>query len=210
MKDAGEFLGYLLSLFPVNTSRKKIVTYGTNNMTLGVSQANLVETSVTNDTQASVIQFVDQSTLLKHSGIPVPISTFLIQIQDNYPDPFDEPFKPNGPDGPSYIRRISVETLEQGDCVIFSLRRLGEGESFIATEVIPEEEISVGDQTFHLTSIVLYTNMHYVCTIECNGNWYLYDDMRDDQQLSVIGSYGEMLQIDPRPTVSGTLYFYTT
>lgn len=211
MKDAGEFLGYLISLFPVNTSHRRKITYATNDMSAKPDQKNLVQTSTTVDKHASVIQFVDPFLLLEQEP-DMMLSTYLVQTFDSYPDPLDPPFQPDNMNG-SYVRRITVDSLERGDCVIFSLKRTVGDDQFVDKSVIPDESITLpSGQRYNLTSIVIYSDKHFICTFRCDKNWYLYDDFTEtgEYDLRSLGIYQNMLRINPNPTTNGTLYFYTT
>ena len=87
-KDSGEFLGYLLSMFPLNVATKSTITYATNSMD-EIPDTNdlvqLLEGTVVDD-KASVIQSIEASRLLDllDSG-PTNISNFIEQKEDNYP-----------------------------------------------------------------------------------------------------------------------------
>lgn len=206
-KDAGEFLGYILSMFPVNVAHKRKITYGTNNMDEIPPSDALVETSNIVDKQASVIQWVDPFKLAQQNG-EVYISEYIKQIQDSYPTAFDDPFEALGQ---KFIRRISIESIDESPYIIFSLKRISNFVSFITSRVVPDSSISLPNgKIFDLSAIVLYLDNHYTCTFRCGSVWYYFNDLGNSGEYTLreIGNYQKMLKINPSPITNGTLYFY--
>ena len=217
-KDSGEFLGYLLNMFPLNVATKNTVTYATNSKDEFPDKNDLVEMleGTVVDQKASVIQFIDDSTLLSLLGLgAINLSSFIEQKEDNYPYFFEGEnlFKPDI--GGEYIRRISYKTLISSPYIIFSLRRrsLLVEEEYIETEIIPDQIMQLpSGELFALSAIVLYTPGHYTCTFICNGEWYFYNDIPSngmDYKLYKIGNgtYEEMLAVT-NAYINGTQYFY--
>jgi len=212
IKDAGEFLGYILRMFPVNIAQKRVVTYGTKNMDLvNPPMTDLVLTSVKIDSNASVVQFVNEFTLASMGSGNHNISSFLSSVEDSYPYELSQKnlFKANGK---SFERRIATETLEYTPYLIFNLKRISQG-GFIKTKIIPEKKITLsnGRQQFDLSAVVVFANLHYTSFFRCDEGWFYFDDSPNGTKyvLREVGSYAKMLKCKPSPLSQGTLYFYT-
>ena len=212
IKDAGEFLGYLLSLFPVNTAVKRRITYATNDMSIEPPERSLIKTSDILDKESSIIQPIDSFTLLSLRGQTSGLNSFIKQKEDTYPNELtaENLFYPKQ-DGIGYKRRITYETLERAPYIVFSLKRINLFTDFINTQIIPEPIINLpsGD-VFFLSAIVIFEGLHYTCTFVCNDIWYYYNDLNSrNYGIKKIGTYNDMLKIKPNPTTNGTQYYYT-
>lgn len=213
MKDAGEFLSYLLSIFPVQHAVKQSTTYATNSKERNIVMNDIVKTSQITDNKASVIISVSDIILLKQKNNAMPIGTYLYQREDNYPNFFDNNnlFYPENSNN-GYIRRITDDRLVDAPYIIFSMTRISPFKSFIKAPVIPTEEIQLDNKKrFSLSAIVLFQNAHYTCLFRCENEWYYYNDMGTDNYYTVkkIGHYDNIFTISPRPNTHGTQYFYT-
>lgn len=212
VKDAGEFLGYILSMFPVNTAVSRKITYGTNDMQEDPPKQSLVETSNVLDDKASIIITVDPFTLLKYAK-GLGISNIINHVEDSGPEPLSSEnlFRPEGK-GP-FKRRITVTTLEKAPYVVFSLKRIDSiTGNFINTIFFSQDKFVLpSGQRFRLSAIVIYSPGHYTCTFRCGKEWYYYNDMGGGRtyELRKLGDIIEMLRIRPVPTTVGTQYFYT-
>ena len=212
IKDAGEFLGYILSLFPVNTAVKRRQTYATNDMSFKPSFGSLIETSDITDRNSSIIHQVDSFRLLALKGEKTGLNNFIKQREDTYPNELAEEdlfFPNNGNIG--YKRRITYETLVSAPYIVFSLKRVNIFTNFINTEIIPVPEITLkSGERFFLSAIVIFENLHYTCTFLCENTWYYYNDMDSTKYyIQRIGTYNDMLKIRPSPMRNGTQYYYT-
>jgi hypothetical protein len=212
MKDAGDFLGYLLSLFPVNTARIKTITYTTNSLEDPPKQNDLIQTSVIYDNRASVMFTVDSFQL--NANPKLKISKYLQNTEDSILTSTNL-FYPYGKNKPGYIRRIYNRKLENAPYIILNFKRLNPlDNSFILSKVIPEEQIKLpSGQTFNLSSIVLFENAHYTCVFKVNDTWYHYNDMGGNGTAYNIKKIGTglskmLLKTKPDPQTNGTLYFY--
>lgn len=212
IKDAGEFLGYILSLFPVNTAIKKRKTYATNDMSIEPPNRSLIKTSNIVDKTSSIIQQVDSFALLSLKGKTSGLTSFIKQKEDTYPNELttENLFYPKT-DGIGYKRRITYETLESAPYIVFSLKRINSFTNFINTQIVPEPIIKLpSGELFFLSAIVIFETLHYTCTFVCNDTWYYYNDLNSKNYgIKTIGTYSDMLKIKPNPTTNGTQYYYT-
>lgn len=220
MKDAGEFLGYILAMFPVNTAERRVITYGSNDRNKVISEDALVQTSNLVDNRASVVRWVDTFQLLAQKNKSKKLSSFISFDEDNYPSFFKASegnlFRPSGGPaaGQKFIRRISTDILERAPYIVFSLKRISSFAPFIKASVIPDEEITLSsEQKFALSAIVLFQGAHYTCTFRCGEEWYYYNDMGGDgskYEIRKVGTYEKMLRdVRPNPVTNGTQYYYT-
>lgn len=212
IKDAGEFLGYILSLFPVNTAVKKRVTYATNDMSADPPARSLIKTSDITDRTSSIIQQVDSFSLLSLKGKSSGLNNFIKQHEDTYPLELSTEnlfFPDKGTIG--YKRRIADETLESAPYIVFNLKRVNIYTDFIRAQIIPEPIITLpSGELFFLSAIVIFEGLHYTCTFVCDDTWYYYNDMNSrNYGIKKIGTYNQMLKISPNPTTNGTQYYYT-
>jgi len=200
-KDAGEFLGYILSMFDTNVARKEVVTYITNDLGLN---PNLIEVSKRIDPVASIIQFVDSFTLEKKKKHF--ISEFLSKVMDSGEMSKNNRFKYNDQ---FYSRRIAKETLLSTPYLVFNIQRLHPVKNQrLHTPIVPTDTLTIADgQRFQLSAIVVYLQGHYVAFLKCGNDWYYYNDLRE--QITLVGSYDQLLlRKKPSPFTDGTLYYY--
>jgi hypothetical protein len=213
MKDSGEFLGYLLSLFPLQHATKRVTTYGTNDLDTEVEPEPGVDfdfeyrnTEV--DNKASVIVSVDPVKLEQLSESTTYASDLVVSVEDSEFDS-ENLFRPREEE--AYRRRISITEILDTPMIVVSLRRLisQEDESVIETTVIPDEIIELENgKEFSLSAIVLYQNAHYTCMLKCGGKWYYYNDMTREGQVKYIGTYRDMLDYKINPSKAGVQYYY--
>ncbi len=219
-KDAGEFLTYILNMFPLFLAKKKVITYGSTNLVdNSINKGDLVFVNEVIDDKASVMHFV-QNDLVKSIGSgSVNISSFLRQVTDSGVLEVKNTYRPDDIPNASFRRRISIETLESTPYLIFNVKRIGVKminsremvETFDQNVIIPEQRITLpSGQAFELAAVTIYAGSpHYVCIFKCEGLWYYYNDY--PYTLKVLGSSFEEATEKCRynPTTNGTLYFYT-
>lgn len=224
--DSGEFLTYILNMFPLNIAQKKTITYATNYINQGeIPSKYLVKTSEEYDCNASIMHFVPND-VLEYSPDNVNISYFLKIYSDSGELTDENLFKPYGDKGQIFKRRISISNIEYTPYLIFNIKRVGikivpsknnnyrMRQVFLQKPIIPESEIILDNgQRFILTSIVIYTgNAHYVAIINCDNSWYYFDDApgNNNYKLEKIGTYSDVLnQVPYNPNTNGTQYYYT-
>jgi len=203
MKDAGEFLQYILDMFPTNVAYKKTVVFGTNSTEIIIPKNDLYKTTERTDKSSTVIQFVDNNTLSKLSTTrSTDIRKLLTQVDDTgiFEGFTDEK------SGKTFKRKITITTMESTPYLIFRMDRLNYTGRVLNTPILPSEVVSVNsEERFSLSAIVTYINKHYVCYFKCLTDWYLYDDLSG---ITSIGSYKDMIYSNPSPVKNGTLYFY--
>jgi len=78
----------------------------------------------------------------------------------------------------------------------------------------PTETVTHEGLTLHLSSVIIYTHLHYTCYFRRRQHWLYYDDMRS-QMITYVGSYSDLLE-DKRGRggscgvkTDGVLYFYS-
>lgn len=226
--DSGEFMTYILNMFPLNIAQKKVVTYATNYLGVGeIPSHELVKTSESWDYNANVIHFVPMS-ILEQADDGVNISKFLRQTEDSGELTSENMFEPDGFGGIKYKRRIAIETLEYTPYLIFNIKRVGVQilqpdkkngkvrvhEVFIRKRINPEPIVTLSNgQKFELSAVVIYIGRpHYVSIVKCNGVWYYYNDnpSGDNYELRKIGNYEDVVRKAPyNPNTNGTQYYYT-
>jgi ubiquitin C-terminal hydrolase len=200
-KDAGEFLGYILSMFDTNVAHKQTITHVTNDS--GDVPENLIKVNSVDDIRSSVVQFVDSHKLLSlNQEIPYYISKFLSSISD---DKLDKNNRYNYR-GIKYNRRIAKETLVSTPYLIFNIQRENVFSETLRTQIIPSETLTINNgNRFKLSAVVVHNYGHYMAYFKCS-NWYFYDDI--DIKPKLIGDYKKMLKQRPSPITHGTIYYY--
>ena len=213
--DAGEFLQYLLDLFPTtNVATKQTITYGTNNIDdFEVDDDDKIRTSIITDTKASTIVTIDPFTLL---GFEEAVSTQELLTIKHDSGELDEPLIPDeGPGaGQEFTRQLSETFIIDSPIIILNVLRNNpvDEDIVINTDVIPDEQIVTNSGIiFNLSAIVVFRNKHYVCYYKCNTYWYFYNDME-----SIITKFTNFEDIfstlfggESEVQTRGTLYFYT-
>lgn len=220
MADAGEFLTYLFDKFPVEVATKKRITYGTNNLTdLNVPEKDLFVASEYIDNKASPIYVVYNFQVLAIPKDGVNIKSFLSPVKDDSGE-LEEKYRWT-PDEKkpeiSYLRRISIDTLEDTPFLVFNVARIiaTERGTFNQASIFPDEKITIKDKTFQLTAVTMYTGArHYVAIIKCLkfNTWYYYDDYGENgyKIINVGVNIKDVIKNSPHnPVTNGTLYFYT-
>ena len=199
MQDSGEFLSYMLNLFPgSNTATTQIVSYGTNN-----DKDKFLGDTVLNTTHSVVISVVPQR-LLELDMID--ITDFLVEYNDSGELTPDNMYRLNNH---TFRRRVATTTLIDAPIVIFNInRRNPEDESIITTSIIPIETFALpSEKEFSLSAIVVFVGgCHYTCYYNCNSEWYLYDDMAN-VNIVRIGTYDDLIENTDVMT-DGTTFYY--
>lgn len=206
--DAGEFLTYLLDLFPNTYIAKTItVTYGTNN-TLSSVDKTLIS-SIIND-KASPVLLIDALSLLKMNNL-ITTQDLVTQKDDSE---LDNPLI--DANGAKFIRKISTTTILESPMIILNVTRnnpLDENE-VIEKQIIPLEKISIKNGTvYNLTGITIFHDGHYVAYYKCNNIWYFYNDIATPKVTKLYNFENifnaTYLSDIPEVMSRGTIYFYT-
>lgn len=195
-KDAGEFLTYILSIFDINSAKKEIITYGTNDLQ---TNSNLTLVSKIIDDRSSIINFIDSFKLEENKKNINYINDFLSQINhsgvlENY----------------LFKRTIQITTLISTPYLIFNFQRINHiTNKFMKTKIIPTQTLTIQDGSrFQLSAIVVWLQNHYTTFFKCNENWYYHNDLFNS--IKNIGNFQKLLeQKNPSPITNGILYFYT-
>lgn len=211
-QDAGEFLIYILKMFPfLNTAQDESITFGTNSTnstniqhTLNNMKRsnNFTETSHTFNCDQNVIMTVISEVLNKATENQN-IDTFLNIYEDV--EMSDWRFK----------HKIKIKRKMYTPYLIFNLMRRymdsNSSQKINNISINPIEEIILGEQKFNLSAIVIHNTGHYTCVFKYNDLWYHYDDNNasyDKHRTKQIGNYQKMLEHNSLPKTHGTLYFY--
>jgi ubiquitin C-terminal hydrolase len=205
-KDAGEFLGYLLSIFDTEVAHKKYDIYVTNNISTQVTDINNMMLRNSNlDWDSSIVHNIFSNDLL-HIPSNTQTSSLLRIFEDS-----GKLDKNNYVDG-IWKRRVQVLTIVQAPYLIFNLQRNNpELSNPIKTKIIPSRSFIVGGKKLVLSAIVVHeggiSGGHYTAYLKIEKKWYHYNDFGPNIRL--IGSYDKLLNAKPSPITNGTLHFYT-
>ena len=228
--DAGEFLQYILDLFPnTNIASKQVNTYGTNELDGDIPEKVL--TSIIQDNNASIIVTIDPFSLINMESS---VSTQdLITIKQDSGE-LDEPLIPDEgvAIGQQFKRQLSETIIIDSPIIILNVLRnnpivndddddddddddeysVGIGGSIIETSIFPNEQITIqSGKIFNLSAIVVFRSQHYVCYYKCNKTWYFYNDM-DSGIISKLLNFEDIFTTlwddEPEVQTRGTLYFY--
>lgn len=205
--DAGDFLQYILDMFPTNIAVKEFITYGTYDV-VNLKPELLVETSFVRDDKSSVIQFtssVDLANLNQTENYD--IRKFLNHIDDS--GELDPENSFTSERGDTFPRRITVSSIINTPYLIFRFERLHTfTQKLVQTKIIPSQTLTLRDLSrFRLSAIVVYKSVHYTAYFRCGSEWYYYDDTA--KGIVRIGEFERMLRWKPSPITNGTLYYYT-
>ena len=204
MRDSGDFLAYLLSMFPISeTATSKITNFATNSEKEYPSKNELVLSSVIKDKKASIIVHINCSDLVVENKYP--IKDFLYILEDSKKLDKDNYYIPSEGEGKGkeYNRKITRIDIIDSPVIIFSATRASPSGDYSKTKLIPSDQIElISGKTLYLSAITVYDQNHYYCYFKCNNKWFLYDDTKRERI--------EQRDIDI-DTVSeqGTQYFYT-
>jgi len=220
--DAGEFIIYLLSIFPVEKSVVKNVIYGTNIHDYFDPQfipKEEIHQSVSFEEKDSIVHIIHNDQIVKIGNRnDIFISQFLKQEIDSGILSEDELFYAN--DKKAYSRIIQIITLESTPYLIFSLKRSSDEDLPIHENiVIPDKTIKIGNKTFFLSAAVIYTGKcHYVAVAKYNGVWWYYDDQnyKETKSLKSFKTFDDVVKESlinsgkiSNPLTHGTQFYYT-
>jgi hypothetical protein len=203
LKDSGEFLTYLLSLFTTGSMAKThTISYGTNNSGSIVSMNEMVIGSIVIDNFASVVINIDPMTLLEQEK-EIDITKYLIEHNDAV---LDDPYIINGA---SYIRRISMKRILSTPIIIFNFNRKNPLDNdIIDIPIRPLPIIELNNFIYNFTAVVLFSHNHYICYFACDGVWYLYNDIPVGS-ITLIGTLNDLLT-NTNVMTNGTTFYYTS
>ena len=223
LKDAGEFLSYLLSIFPVNTAVKERVTYVTNTTDPNPSRGRLLQTSKAVDRNASVVQYVHINEVYFNEYTGSSTADLVTVSQD---DRFNENnLFYHEETGNVYRRRIEELTILNAPFIIFNVQRKSLYIPFDNTELNYDWIITLQNgKQFNLTAIVCYISMeesedssgssdeeemgHYVTYFKCKEKWYYYDGIKS-KKITYVGIGDNLEHLEVNPKKNGTLFFST-
>lgn len=210
-QDAGEFLKYILKMFPfLDTAQDESITFGTNNTNRLLLKnmnrsTNFTKTSHNFHCYENVIMTVNSETLInaaKNQNIDTFLTIYDDSIMANW----------------LHTRKIKIKRRIYTPYLIFDLMRGyqdSSGQKINIISINPIEEINLGRQTFNLSAIVILYKAHYTCVFKYNELWYHYDDYKlsyGKYRTKKIGNYEDMLKYkfsdNVSPKTHGKLYFY--
>ncbi len=217
-QDAGEFISWLLDLFPVDQAVTTRTTYATNDDNLNQPLEDMVVSNVFTEVNASPVYSVGQFTLQAQRR-ELPITHFLTTTDDSgILDKKNLFIVTEGPhDGQQFKRRVAVKTLIRAPgVIIFNVfrgaggHRKGGAAARVATvsiDPVPEIRL-VSGQVFQFSGVVIFQSAHYNCYYRCDDVWYFYDDI-NMRKSKKIGDYAVMMDVAHHDiTERGTVYFY--
>ena len=216
-QDAGEFISWLLSLFPISRG----IVIQRNYVTNDVDANDFTEmrlTSVLNDTTASPVWDLNNLYELKEE---TPLTYFLATVEDSGELDDENLARVDVPNEIKFFkRRVGTRTLTQAPgAIIFNANRGGGGgliadaERWNKVPLTPVQHIELSSrQVFEFSSVVIYNGAHYTCYYKCGDTWFFYNDMHNLRELTTpirIGDYDTlMLRYGAAIKTRGTLYFY--
>jgi hypothetical protein len=219
-RDPGEFIGYLLDLFPVDHSIKRIDNYYTNELKgVNLQDEIVLKSDSITENKASIIQTISPDTFIKNGNCN--IDKYLYDIDDTILSPSINPKTGvktdnffQGPNNTKYYRKIKIFRLLDSPYIIFNIiRKHPITRQFINNiNVNPLEKITLfSGKILYLSSIICFVNNnHYICYFICNDKWYKYNDVLDNNDIiREIGDYSSLLNETPSIKTNGILYFYT-
>jgi hypothetical protein len=178
MRDAGEFLSYILNFFPISDKAvRKENKYVTNEG----EELKLIDESI--DYKSSIIININWQTLLLSEGLS--LENFLI---DELESKFDTPFTVEKYPG-KFTHRFTSRKILDSPAIIFSFERLtllknitdddDDGETYYIDKKInvPNRINLTSGKSLNLSAIVIYETAHYTCYFKCKNEWYYYNDM---------------------------------
>lgn len=181
MRDAGEFLAYILNFFPISDKAvKKEKKYVTNEG----EELKLIDESI--DYNSSIIININWQKLLLSEGLS--LENFL---SDETELTFDLPFNVDQYPG-QFKNRVTLIEIIDSPAVIFSVERVT-----LLRNIISSTDDDDDDETYYidknisvpnwitlssgkslkLSAIVIYESAHYTCYFKCKNEWYYYNDM---------------------------------
>lgn len=192
MRDAGDFLGYLLEMFPIaDTKVEKEVKYYLN-------AENKVSNTSTRQFSTSVMVQINLHVAKKDN-----LELFLSTVDDT--GILDEPTSEG------YYRVITQTEIESSPYLVFQANRNDSMDGMINNKKIHlTEEIKLHDkQLFLCVGVVVYVGAHFVCVFRDEYNiWWYYND-HPTPSIEKIGSFSQMLLWKGEIVKKqGTLYFY--
>jgi len=212
--DAGEFIIYLLSIFPIEKSVVKTIIYGTNNhddyFDPKLFSKEEIYKSVSFEEKDSIVHIIHNDQISKIGNKD---DTFISQFLKEKIDTKDELFYAN--DKKVYSRKIQITSVESTPYLIFSLKR-SSNENLPIDEniIIPDKIIELGNKVFFLSAAVIYTGKcHYVAVAKYNGIWWYYDDQnyKDTKTLKPFKTFDDVVKESLiNPLTHGTQFYYTT
>jgi ubiquitin C-terminal hydrolase len=211
LKDAGEFLGFLLGIFNANKATKKIEIYVTNerDMTLKEMQSigfeDLHMTRSSFDRDASIVTQLPAQEL---SQLPdgVLLSSLLSTVDEQWVSDDDALRYEGG----RYNRVFTLNTVVETPYLVFTVQRKLSNRRVLSTRIDLEEVIMLGNgNAFSLAAVVMHSGAHYTAVVRCEGEWLYYDDLGGDKYtISYVGDFQSLEHIHPSPSVNGTVFFY--
>jgi hypothetical protein len=210
MNDASEFLMYILDIFnSTNIAISQNSVFVTSDKS--IHPKNLILSSEHIFKDSSIIRYIDPFILKNLNQNKFhDIRDFLTLKSDEFLDEHNKlVFKSK-----KYNRKININVLLDSPYLIFNFDRAlfsNFGRStFLNTKIVPSQILTLhSNRRLLLSTIIVFSNSHYICYFQNCFNWFIYNDLKNDK-IQLIGSYFDMLNMSPSPISNGTLYFYDT
>ena len=217
---------YLLSIFPTKKTKKKTITYATNEKDKYIDKQKLIQerklikTSEIYDYKGSIFITIVEHIVEQIPKKGVKLSKFL-KIEDDTGPEDNIFFTPETLGVKTFSRRIQINTIEDAPYLIFSVKRLvsEKPRKFVSHPFYPDEYIRVGkNKIFTLSAVVMHTGgCHYVAVAKYGNVWYYYNDIDYlyTNKLIPFNSFNEFIEaaksqpkVFVNPLSHGTQYYY--
>lgn len=194
-QDAGEFLQYIFNIFEVNITQIKRATLVTNDMS--DQPQSYLQTFKKIDYTVPVITVSVFELRNKYR-----LSNSLFTQEDSQLD-YENRYRDTD-SGAYFQRRIEINKVISSEFLVFYVQRLNYDGERNMDKIILEDEIEVGTNVLHLYSVIVHERDHYTAFIKIQGEWYHYDDLRDN-----IRKVENIENIKNYVGKYGTLFFYS-
>ena len=197
-RDAGEFIQWLFTLFPVNKCTKRFTNYVTDDVSSSVFDidfSTLVKSSERTDDNSSVIQTINAFNLFILAEEKIINTTDLLKIIEDSGELSDNNMAKVG--NLRYKRSIRVEEIVSTPYLILYVQRnLPNGP--LRSRIDATERIIINNKTLELSAFVTHAGEddsgHYTCYFKYRSDWYFYNDTAGTRLVSKIGNYNVMIE----------------
>lgn len=207
MRDSGEFLMYLLGMFPI--SEKAVIDI--KHYVANTNSKKYIKSDQLKDKKGSIVVNIDFFTLVNLKEEPVSLENFIkmeirsgILSKDNLYKVTEGPYKDQ-----EFSRHLEIRKIISAPAVIFSINRINilSPDKILLTKFeCPDEIVLESKNKLYLSAVTVYVGEHYVCYFKCKNKWYFYDDMNEKNLLREVDISAKNHQ--KIIMEQGTQYFY--
>ena len=184
MRDPGEFLMYLLGMFPI--SEKAVIDI--KHYVANTNSKKYIKSDKLKDTKGSIVVNIDFFTIVNLKEEPVSLENFIkseirsgILSKDNLYKVTEGPYKDQ-----EFSRHLEIRKIISAPAIIFSINRiniLAPNKILFTKFECPDEIVLESKNKLYLSAITVYVGAHYVCYFKCKNKWYFYDDLNEKEIL---------------------------